>query len=295
VYRGEAEFVASSCAFVRDGLDAGEPVLVAVPPAKIDLLGAALGGAARRVRFMDLSEVGRNPARIIPVWRRFVDEHPGAVRGLAEPEWSGRRAVEVAESQLHDALLNLAFPGDPRLLMRCSYDADVVDPSVLVAARRTHPYAIEEGDRRQTWAYTGPQYADAVFGRELPEPASRAERLWFGPGGLAAVRELVEQHTQRAGLSAAKTANLTLAVHEIASNSLDHGAANGALRVWVEPDGLVCEVRDDGQIDQILMGRIHPVLDAKTGWGIWMVNQLCDLVQLRSSAAGTVVRMHMWL
>ena len=29
------------------------------------------------------------------------------------------------------------------------------------------------------------------------------------------------------------------------------------------------------------------------GRGLWLVHELCDLVQLRSSPAGTVVRMHM--
>jgi hypothetical protein len=31
------------------------------------------------------------------------------------------------------------------------------------------------------------------------------------------------------------------------------------------------------------------------GRGLWIANQLCDLVQIRSSAAGTVVRMQMRL
>ena len=28
------------------------------------------------------------------------------------------------------------------------------------------------------------------------------------------------------------------------------------------------------------------------GRGVWLANQLCDLVQIRSGAAGTVVRLH---
>ena len=44
-----------------------------------------------------------------------------------------------------------------------------------------------------------------------------------------------------------------------------------------------------------LAGRLAPGTEELDGRGLWMVNQLCDLVQLRSSAAGTTVRVHTWL
>lgn len=56
---------------------------------------------------------------------------------------------------------------------------------------------------------------------------------------------------------------------------------------------VVCDVSDRGWIRQPLAGRARPSVDLESGRGLWMVNQLCDLVQLRSSPAGTVVRLHM--
>jgi hypothetical protein len=103
VYRGDDEFVASSAAFIRAGLAAGEPVMVAVIRPKIDLLRAELDGQADRVRFVDMADVGRNPARILPVWREFVEDHAlqaRSVRDIGEPVWQGRRPPEIAESQL---------------------------------------------------------------------------------------------------------------------------------------------------------------------------------------------------
>jgi anti-sigma regulatory factor (Ser/Thr protein kinase) len=41
------------------------------------------------------------------------------------------------------------------------------------------------------------------------------------------------------------------------------------------------------------VGRARPTFDQESGRGLWMVNQLCDLVQIRSSPADTVVRLHM--
>jgi hypothetical protein len=35
--------------------------------------------------------------------------------------------------------------------------------------------------------------------------------------------------------------------------------------------------------------------DREDGFGLWLVNQLCDLVQIRTFAKGTVVRLQMAL
>jgi anti-sigma regulatory factor (Ser/Thr protein kinase) len=89
--------------------------------------------------------------------------------------------------------------------------------------------------------------------------------------------------------------DLTMAVNELAANSIDHGGGGGVLRWWIEPGALLCEVQDAGRIADPLVGRRTPRLDQPRGRGVWMVHQLCDLVQIRSSAAGTVVRVHSWL
>ena len=82
------------------------------------------------------------------------------------------------------------------------------------------------------------------------------------------------------------------AVNEVASNSLRHAGGRGVLRMWHADDTVVCEVSDDGHIDDPLVGRVRPEVDDRGGRGLWMVNQLCELVQVRSSPTGTTVRMH---
>src|SRR6478752_98684 len=91
--------------FIRDGVDARQPVMVAVIGPRIAALRTELGTAAQSVEFVDMSELGRNPARIIPAWREFIDRHrsAGPVRGVGEPIWAGRRAAELQECQLHEA------------------------------------------------------------------------------------------------------------------------------------------------------------------------------------------------
>jgi hypothetical protein len=51
-------------------------------------------------------------------------------------------------------------------------------------------------------------------------------------------------------------------------------------------------VVDDTVIDDVLLVRRMPVDDVHDG--LWDANQLCDLVQMRSSSAGTTVRLHTW-
>ena len=75
----------------------------------------------------------------------------------------------------------------------------------------------------------------------------------------------------------------------------DRDPSAGTVRVWKENGTLLCEVQDEGRIEAPLAGRIKPRPDQLTGRGLWLVNQLCDLVQIRSSEQGNVVRLHMSL
>ena len=63
------------------------------------------------------------------------------------------------------------------------------------------------------------------------------------------------------------------------------------LRTWNGGAGVTCEIRDAGVITAPLAGRLRPPAAAAGGHGMWLANQLCDLVQVRSSEAGTVVRL----
>ena len=97
---------------------------------------------------------------------------------------------------------------------------------------------------------------------------------------------------ERCGVPVDRVADLALAVHELAANSVLHGGGHGVLRIWCESRALLCEVTDQGQVLDPLTGRHHVEPEGSSGRGLWMVNHLCDLVQLRSSDAGTVVRVH---
>jgi anti-sigma regulatory factor (Ser/Thr protein kinase) len=295
-YNSREEFVERVGAFIRGGVAAEEPVLAVVDPDKIDLLRAELDGEADGVLFADMRELGGNPARIIPAWRDFVAEHAASgrrLRGVGEPIWPGRSAAELAECRRHESLLNLAFAGGRPWWLVCPYDVENLDPAVVEEARRTHPFVHEDGAARESADYYGLEAIARPFDDELPDPPADASELPFRRGPLAPLRRFVARRA--AGLGASRRADLVLAVHEVVSNTLRHGGGAGRLLVWRDPDALVCEVRDRGRIDDPLVGRERPAFGRAGGRGLWLANQLCDLVQVRSFPEGSVVRLHMKL
>ena len=106
LYSGLPEFVSGTLSFIRRAVSAGDPVLVVVSAAKIDLLRQQLGAEAGNVSFADMASVGDNPARIIAVWQAFVAGqrrrcdscagigepiHPGALPDASSPSASCTR------------------------------------------------------------------------------------------------------------------------------------------------------------------------------------------------------------
>ena len=298
MYAGIDDFLASTVPFVRGGLEAGEPVLVVESAAKISMLRAALGPDAELVHFADMAGVGANPARIIPAWREFVQQQGGAgrrLRGIGEPIWKERGPFELIECQRHESLLNTAFAGGDPWWLLCPYDTAALDPAVIDEARRSHPYVTDGANFRHSNDYRGLEASGAPFDIPLPEPTAIVQEQAFQNGDLVAVRGLVYRRATSAGLDASKSADLVLAVNEVATNSLLHGGGKGNLRIWEDSSALTCEVGDSGRFNSPLVDRERPAAGVSGPRGLWLANQLCDLVQIRTFATGTAVRLHMWL
>jgi anti-sigma regulatory factor (Ser/Thr protein kinase) len=271
--------------------------MVAVDAEAIELLKSRLNGAADRVLFADMRELGANPALIISAWQDFVAEHAASgrpVRGIGEPVWPERTPAELAECERHESLLNLAFERGPSWRLLCPYDAAALGSSVLHAAEHNHPFIREHGAERESYAYREPLAAGAPFEGALPNPAYPPDELTFdSPDELERVRQFVADHTSAEETDPDRVDGLVLAVDEVVTNTLRHGGGRGVVRAWSENRGVVCEVSDAGTISDPLVGRIRPDVDRPDGRGLWIANHFCDLVQIRSSPAGTVVRCHL--
>jgi anti-sigma regulatory factor (Ser/Thr protein kinase) len=297
LYSGRAELVEGCVRFLREGLSDGEPALVVLAAEKLDWLRRALGGDARRVLFADMAEVGANPARIIPVWREFVDGNAGAgcgLRGIAEPIWAEREGEELVECQRHEALLNLAFDGGPAWRLMCAYDTATLPAAVLVEAERSHPWVWRGATEAPSRTFCDPLHS---FLPPLPDPPSDGVvELALAPGLAGRARRLAARVAAQAGLPAARVADLTMAVNEVVENCLRH-AGTGRLRAWREVggQGIPCVLVEvsGGRIAEPLAGRLAPGADAEGARGLWLATQLCDLVQIRDGEGGATVRLHM--
>lgn len=296
-YRGDEDFLAGVVPFVRDGLDRDEAVLVAEPRARLALLRDALGDDADPVRFLEMEEIGGNPARIIGAWAAALEEQTAAgrtLRGVGEPAWHGRRAAELVECQLHELLLNRAFDDGPAWRLLCPYDERHLPRSVCHGALEAHPVRSTSAERRRSGHYL-PDGDAVAFAAALPRPRDAVLRGVYRARDIPATRRTVAQYARTCGLDEEQVEILELAASELATNSIRYGGGSGTVAMWVEDNAAVVEFSDDGRLTDPLTGRFTPTLEQEGGRGLFLVHQLCDLVQVRSSEQGTTVRIFTWL
>jgi anti-sigma regulatory factor (Ser/Thr protein kinase) len=294
LYRDADEYLAGTVPFVTAGLAAGDPVMVAVPGANLDLIRREIGPAAGWVRLHDMTVAGGNPGRILPgVLLAFAAAHPGKrVRVIGEPIWPGRSEVEYPACVQHEALINAAFSGRDAAIL-CPYDVARLDPAAVEDAYRTHPVMADATGRWPSPAYADPVAVAADFNRPLPDPPARAATIAVDQADLAALRRFVTERAGAAGLHPDRAFDLAMAVNELATNTLEHGGGEGALAAWPENGYLVCQLSDRGHIRNPLAGRVPPATGQVRGRGLVLVNQVCDLVRVHTRPGGTTIRVHM--
>ncbi|MET9817595.1 MULTISPECIES: anti-sigma factor RsbA family regulatory protein [unclassified Streptomyces] len=291
-YRDEQEYLDATVPFVRDGLEAGEPVAVAVPGKNLALIRDALGDAAGAVRLLDMQEAGRNPGRIIPgVLRAFADAQPAGrrVRIIGEPIWAGRSDTEYPACVQHEALINAAFRGRTATIL-CPYDVERLPDHVVADAYATHPTVIPSGSRAEqdSDAYAPGAVVDRY--NEPLAPVPDALTFAFDSDSLSQARHVAVGQAARLGLVGVKLDDLALATAELTTNSVVHGGGSGVLRVWPENGFVVCEVRDGGRLADVLAGRKPVPRDQRGGRGLLLVNLIADLVRVHRGDEGTTVR-----
>lgn len=292
-YGTKAEYLDGVGTFVQDAVEREHSVLVAVPGPQLSLLRDFVEGADR-VTWVDMRQAGRNPGRILSMLQEFAESARNAraqASIVGEPIWVGRTSAEALEATRHEALINLAFTGRPVSIL-CPYDTALPE-YVLAQAYRTHPVVGEPGAYRASSGYADPHEVCRDCDTPLAEP-SDAVVVPFDEEGLALVRNEADRWAEAAGLPPVRRTDWLLAISEATGNSVRHGGGHGVLRMWCENGELVAEIRDRGLLTDPLTGRRRPDPRAATGGrGVWIMHQLCDLVEIRAGAQGLVLRLHM--
>ena len=301
LHRGDEEFLTGVLAYVRDGLALDETVVVVEPRPRLRLVREALAQDADAVRFLDMGEVGVNPGRLLPLLTAAVAEHAGAghrLRVVGEAAHAGRRPAELAECAVQEALINHAFDPGPAWRLLCGYDLAGLPPAAAEAALRTHPVWSGPAGGGRSPAYvaagdgTDPAGPDGAV--PLPPPTDVVLRGEFGRADLRAVRRTVRQFALSCGLSEERVDTLELAASELAAHAVRQGGGAGSVGMWREPDAVLVEFSDAGRLEDPLAGLRRPSDGPEPELGLFLVHQLCDLVQVRTSPRGTTVRVTTW-
>jgi anti-sigma regulatory factor (Ser/Thr protein kinase) len=289
-YRGRDEFVSACLSLVHEAQVADQRLMFLAPSAKLlDIEDALADSGDDDIAFVPTDEHGRNPCRITTLLDTFQaagDGRPAV--GVNESVFATRSPAAMREAQFAETVLNSAALRSWPLSVVCLYDSAELEPTSLSEMRRSHPTVRGEDDNPDYQ----PTLATDLFGAPLDDPPADAAVLEIVPGGLRGLRAAVRAHGVREALSSDRAEDLVLAANEVVTNGLRHGGGRSRVAMWTDGDSVVCEVRDSGVIADPLVGRLAPRSNAPSGRGLWLVNHLCDLVQLRSSPqSGTVVRL----
>ncbi|MET8909618.1 sensor histidine kinase [Micromonospora sp. NPDC004551] len=295
LYADDRDYRAAVGEFVEAGLAAGEPVLVAVPTARLRLVGPLLD-SLDGVELADMAVIGRNPAAIIATTLRgFVHRFPGRrVRVVGESLWPGRRPAAYRHCVEHEAIINLGLAGQA-LTVRCLFDRSRLPAAALADVAGTHPWLVSGGVARPSAAYRPPRAVLRRLARPLPPPPAGVLTEAVRPDGLGALRAAVAGVAEAAGLAPERVDDLRIAVTELATNALTHGTGPATARCWVAAGDLVCEVSGPGELSDPLAGRIPPPVTGVRGRGLLLVHRLCDLVDVHVADGVTTVRLHLEL
>ena len=294
LYHSEREYVDSLVRFISEGLDRAQPVLVAVPGDKLASLRDALGDAAAgNVKMIDITEMGRNPGRILAAEFAFVEEQRHRhVRMVAEPVWAGRTAAEYHACVQHEALANIAFAGRD-VTGLCPYDVGGLDESILADVRTTHPLISEYGAHQRNPDYSVEAALEQCNQPLVTNPVAVTYTV-CEPADLSGARRCGTRYARLLGMSAERIADVQLITTELATNSLDHGGGVCWLAFWHDAGHLVCEARDIGYLADPLVGR-RPPADGSGPYGLFVVNAIADLVRTHTSPSGTTIHAYVRL
>lgn len=291
------ELAASVVPFVRDGVAAGDAVVVAASPATAEVVLAAADGD-ERIRVVERGEAyaGRAPAAVI-AFRRLADELAASgaarIRVVGETDF-GRTEREWLEWQRYEAVLNAALAAWP-LWGLCVFDSTRLPAPVLESVARTHPTVVTGRTRSPNPRFVDP----AAYLAGLPVPR---EPLQSGAPRLAvddvddpiALRHAVAAELTGVGAPREAVEDFLLAVDETTSNAVRHGRPPVGLRLWATTERVVCTVTDAGPGPADPFGGYGPAHGedlSRGGMGMWLARQLCDHVDITTGPAGVTVRL----
>ncbi|MDN5918140.1 MAG: sensor histidine kinase [Pseudonocardia sp.] len=293
-YESRTDLLAQVVPMVREALERGDGVVLAVQPSTADALREMMGGA-REVTLLDhpdepLGGCGQSLA----VHRAQVFDAltaSGPITAITEHDSrfdgpDGRFWTEL------DTAAQAAMAHLP-VRLTCFFPLLPLHQVVLDGARRSHPLIRENGLVRPNPDHLPP--GDVLAQIPIPSPVllgAPHHQIEFGTERLAEIRALVERVLHDDRYTAEQVDDVVIAVNEVATNAVEHGRGPANLTLWVGPGYCVVEVHDRGVLADPLPGLTAPPPDHDHGWGLWVARRSCEYLRVWTDPAGTHVRIH---
>ena len=134
--------------------------------------------------------------------------------------------------------------------------------------------------------------ARSPSGDERPGNDSATAEFTFGMPDLPRVRDVAAACARHHGADEEFVSDFLIAVNEVATNAVTHGADRARMRVWEEDGHLFVSVHDEGTWrPQAPPGRVPPPPHATSGMGLWVARLLSGRISFETGAHGTTVTM----
>ena len=254
---------------LEEHLAAGEPVLIMVGPGTGRVVRDALGARSDRLEWRDPQAYRRPLGSVYQELRRYLREQHDA----------GRRVYVVVEPDAG------ADPGAPvdRVANYLTYEPVCHEARTGYGCPVTFLWNVDA--------------AASLFGPAevaLPPPVSvDVDVEVLDPGDLERTRSAILAWGNGQGFSEDAGTDLVIAVSEVATNGLVHGAPPVRLRAWRHGGTLVVQVDDNGgRPIPAAAGHQRPDNASIGGLGLWLVRQLAGVVRTHTAAGRTSVRMY---
>jgi MEDS: MEthanogen/methylotroph, DcmR Sensory domain/Putative zinc-finger len=280
--------------FVLEGIEADERVVVVVTESIGESLRGRIG-SSDGFDVWDSTEVYTYPVRTLAGYVDTVragTEDGRRMRVAGQPIWEGLTPLEIAEWTCLEAACNLVFAESP-LLMLCLYDTSRLDPSVIAAARRTHPEI-----RRGAQVTASPEFAPVDHQSEVraselpPRPESSEAISIFSPSDIEPVASFVEAFAESRAMADSRITALTVTVRALLTQATDYRLGPAQLHIWATTEELTYEIESHGSLASPFAGYLPPSPSGPEDGGLWVIGQQCDLIAVRERSGATTVRLN---
>lgn len=297
VYASDDQLRAVAVPFVADGVGAGEPVVLALPPAESEVVLGSLPGGLDGVTLVPHGELYQRPALSLLALQRLVADlradAAATVRVLAAtplPPVDGASWQPWARFESH---LTSALAGTGAWLL-CVFDRRQASAEVLTDLERTHPHLVDAAAGRRP----SPNYEDreaflrADLQRDRP-PDPVAPDVTLTDAAPIEVRREVARVAGHTRLDLDDRHDLVTAASEVTTNAALHGQAPVEVRIWSDVDSVTVEVHDHGPgPDDPGVGLTWAQrAPGAGGMGLWLAHRLCSEVTMRVAPDGFRVRL----